>query len=81
MSENPIVMRSDLNLRYYFDAVTADVLHEGIIVPDHTSTRVGVCQTSFEWQTSDDWGPCSRECDGGIRTRLEFLIDSCFTVM
>ncbi|EER18423.1 beta-1,3-galactosyltransferase, putative [Perkinsus marinus ATCC 50983] len=55
---------------YYFDAVTTDVLHEGIIVPDHTSTRVGVCQTSFEWQTSADWGPCSRECDGGIRTRF-----------
>ncbi|KAF4694362.1 hypothetical protein FOZ60_008233 [Perkinsus olseni] len=55
-------------LLFYFDAITTAMIPDGVVVPDHTSTRDGVCKISFQWK-ADGWSECSKECGGGVRTR------------
>ncbi|KAF4668899.1 hypothetical protein FOL46_001765 [Perkinsus olseni] len=54
--------------KFYFDAITTAMIPDGVVVPDHTSTRDGVCKISFQWK-ADGWSGCSKECGGGVRTR------------
>ncbi|KAF4694359.1 hypothetical protein FOZ60_008230 [Perkinsus olseni] len=56
------------NEKFYFDAITTAMIPDGVVVPDHTSTRDGVCKISFQWK-ADGWSECSKECGGGVRTR------------